>query len=94
MVGYRIMGVSLMFTGSLVESCDHFDRAVDHFTEQLRFMTPSNIARSLRDSAKTPEPHFWPFDRWPNGCSVMARARPQLPIVRLKLRGIAVKSAR
>jgi len=30
-VGHRIMGVSLMFTGNLVESGDHFDRAVDHF---------------------------------------------------------------
>ena len=27
MVGHRLMGVSLMFTGSLVESRDHFDRA-------------------------------------------------------------------
>ena len=27
-VGHRIMGVSLMFTGNLVESRDHFDRAV------------------------------------------------------------------
>ena len=28
LVGHRIMGVSLMFTGNLVESRDHFDRAV------------------------------------------------------------------
>jgi class 3 adenylate cyclase/predicted ATPase len=28
MVGHRLMGVSLMFTGNLVESRDHFDRAV------------------------------------------------------------------
>ena len=27
-VGHRLMGVSLLFTGHLVESCDHFDRAV------------------------------------------------------------------
>ena len=31
LVGHRIMGVSLMFTGNLVESRDHFDRAVNHF---------------------------------------------------------------
>jgi class 3 adenylate cyclase len=37
---------------------------------------------------------FGRFDRWPNGCLAMARARRQLPIKRLKLRGIAVKSAR
>ena len=28
MVGHRLMGVSLLFTGHLVESRDHFDRAV------------------------------------------------------------------
>ena len=57
-------------------------------------MTPPNIVRSLRVSAKTLEPHFWPFDRWPNGCLAMVSARRPLPIKRLKSRGIAVKSAR
>jgi hypothetical protein len=59
--------------------------ATQRGTEQSRFMTPSNIVRWLRVSAKTLEPQFWPFDHWPNGC---------LPIKRLKMRGIAVKSAR
>ena len=40
MVGYRIMGVSLMFTGSLVESRDHFDRAVDHFDRAVALYDP------------------------------------------------------
>ena len=57
-------------------------------------MTPSNVVRLRSGSAKTLEPHFWAFDRWPNGCLAMARPRRQLPIRRLKLRGIAVKSAR
>jgi hypothetical protein len=57
-------------------------------------MTLHNIVRRLRVSAKTLKPQFWLFDRWPNDCLGMARARRQLPIKRLKLRGIAVKSPR
>ena len=94
MVGHRIMGVSLMFTGIWSKvAITSIEQSITSI-EQSRFMTPVNIVRSLRVSAKTLEPHFWPFDRWPNGCLAMARARPQLPIKRLKLRGIAVKSAR
>jgi tetratricopeptide (TPR) repeat protein len=40
MVGHRIMGVSLMFTGNLVESRDHFDRAVDHFDRAVALYDP------------------------------------------------------
>jgi class 3 adenylate cyclase/predicted ATPase len=40
MVGHRLMGVSLMFTGSLVESRDHFDRAVDHFERAVALYDP------------------------------------------------------
>ena len=35
LVGHRIMGVSLMFTGNLLESSDHFDRAVNHFDQAV-----------------------------------------------------------
>jgi class 3 adenylate cyclase/predicted ATPase len=35
LVGHRIMGVSLMFTGNLLESRDHFDRAVNHFDQAI-----------------------------------------------------------
>jgi predicted ATPase len=34
------MGVSLMFTGNLVESRDHFDRAVDHFDRAVALYDP------------------------------------------------------
>jgi hypothetical protein len=34
------MGVSLMFTGSLVESRDHFDQAVDHFERAVALYGP------------------------------------------------------
>ena len=40
MVGHRLMGVSLMFTGNLVESRDHFDRAVDHFDQAVALYDP------------------------------------------------------
>jgi predicted ATPase len=40
MVGHRLMGVSLMFTGSLVESHDHFDLAVDHFDRAAALYDP------------------------------------------------------
>ena len=40
MVGHRIMGVSLMFTGNLVESRDHFNRAVDHFDRAIALYDP------------------------------------------------------
>ena len=40
MVGHRLMGVSLLFTGSLVESGDHFDRAVDHFDRAVALYDP------------------------------------------------------
>jgi len=40
MVGHRILGVSLMFTGNLVESRDHFDRAVDHFDRAVALYDP------------------------------------------------------
>jgi len=40
MVGHRLMGVSLMFTGSLVGSRDHFDRAVNHFERAVALYDP------------------------------------------------------
>ena len=40
MVGHRLMGVSLMFTGNLVESRNHFDRAVDHFQQAVALYDP------------------------------------------------------
>jgi predicted ATPase len=86
-VGHRLMGVSLLFTGHLVESRDHFDRAValydpvQHSGLAARFgQDPGGAVLAFRSLAQ-----------WLLG---YGEGAGQLPIKRLKLRGTPVKSAR
>ena len=94
MVGHRIMGVSLMFTGNLVESRNHFDRAVDISTQAVALYDPVQHRAFASVSAKTREPQYWAFGRWPSGYLAIPRPRRQTADQALEIARNGVKSAR
>jgi hypothetical protein len=77
MIGHRLVATSLAFTGNLIESRVHYDRALALYDR--------NEHRSLaRDLARTSALSSCPFDRGFCGC--LAIPRPLSPILRSQSR--------
>ena len=87
MVGHRLMGTSLLFTGRLAEGREHLDRAIALYD-------PREHRPLRRDLAKTSGWELGPIGRGRYGCLAIRRPRSKTPATRSKTRARATKPPR
>ena len=87
MIGHRLMGISLVFTGDIAQGRAHLRSGDSRFT-----ILPS-IVRWRRDLAKTSGWQSCPIGRWPCGCLAIPRPRLRTLSTRSRMRAKSAKLA-
>ena len=87
MVGHRLMGVSLLYTGDIAEGRAHFDRAIALYDPAEHRPLATRFGQDIRVA-------IFPFGRWPFGCLAIPRPRSRTPTTRSRTRARSAKLPR